>query len=232
VSLGHGLRKEHKLKVRQPLATAHIVSDDERILNFLRDQQHLIAEELNVKNVIFSHDESRFVNLKAKPNFRVLGKKVGKLMKAAQAAIDQFDQKQLTDLMNHQATTIRLEGEEVILTSEDVQVERIVRDGLAAANADLMTIVLETSLSEELLQEGLAREIINKVNTMRREAGFAVTDRVRMTLQTTDRVKACFKQYGDYICSEVLAIDVSFGSCEGSEWDLNGEPTIIALVKG
>ena len=231
VSLGHGLRKEHKLKVRQPLARAHVVSDDERILHFLQDQQHLIADELNVKEVVFSNNEKQFVSLKAKPNFRVLGKKVGKLMKVAQTAIDAFDVKQLSALMKGESVSIHLDGEEVILTPEDVQVERIVREGLAAANDGLMTIVLDTQLTEELLKEGLVREIVNKVNTMRREAGFDVTDRIKIKLQTTDRVKQCFEEYQDYIRNEVLAVEVSFGNSEGIEVDLNGEPAVIFLEK-
>lgn len=231
VSLGHALRKEHKLKVRQPLATAHIVSSDEKILNFLKDQQHLIADELNVKKVILSTDEKQFVSLKAKPNFRVLGKKVGKLMKAAQTIIDGFDQKQLVALMNGENVSIELGGDDIVLTPEDVQVERQVKEGLIASNAGTMTIVLDTQLSNELILEGLAREIVNKVNTMRRENDFEVTDRIKIKIQTTDKVKECFKQFGDYIKGEVLATEVLFEKCEGTEWDLNGESTVIAITR-
>ena len=86
-------------------------------------------------------------------------------------------------------------------------------------------------LDEALLIEGLAREIVNKINTMRREAGFDVTDRVSVRMQTPDRVRKCFDQYYDYISGEVLAVDVQFGECEGSEWDLNGEPAKINLTR-
>lgn len=230
-SLGHSLRKEHKLKVRQPLPAAHIASHDKQVLGFLRDQQHLIAEELNVKEVIFDIDEKEFVILKAKPNFRVLGKKVGKLMRSVQMQIDAFDHDQLTTLMEGGEVNLRVEGETVTLTSEDVQVERQVREGLIAANAGAITIGLDTKLSDDLLLEGLAREVINKVNTMRREAGFDVTDRIRIKFQTTERVRQCFEKYGQMIDNEVLAISVQFGPCEGTEWDLNGELTVIALEK-
>lgn len=229
VSLGHGLRKELKLKVRQPLAAAYIVSGDPRMLNFLRDQQHLIAEELNVKEVIFSDNERDFVSLKAKPNFRVLGKKVGKLMKAVQTAVDQFDQHQLEVLLEGKNIILSIEGQEIELTPEDVQVERQIQEGKVAANQDHITIALETELNEDLLLEGLAREIVNKINTMRRESNFAVTDRIKVTMQTTDRVKECFKFYKDYICNEILALDFQFGPVAGSEWDLNGEPAVISI---
>lgn len=231
VSLGHSLRKEHKLKVRQPLATAYIASADTHLLNFLQDQQHLIADELNVKNVEFSTDESRFVALKAKPNFRVLGKKVGKSMKAAQAVIDAFDQKQLEALLKGETVIIHLEGTEYLLTSEDVQVERLVHEGLIAANDGHLTIALDTALTEDLLLEGLAREIVNKINTMRREAGFAVTDRIHVRMQASDRVKTCFQRYHESISKEILAASVEFGPTEGTEWDLNGELTLLSVTK-
>lgn len=231
VSMGHGLRKEHKLKVRQPLGAAYLVSGDSRAIEFLKDQQHLIADELNVKQVHFGNDETEFVSLKAKPNFRILGKKVGKLMKAAQTAIDQFDQHQLATLLKGDPVKLNLEGEEILLTQEDVQVERVVHEGVIAANDGHMTIALDTHLTEELLIEGLAREIVNKINTMRRENGFAVSDRIRLQMQTTERVRTAFKQYNDYICNEVLATSVEFGHCTGTHWDLNGEPTVIAIEK-
>lgn len=231
VSLGHSMRKEHKLKVRQPLAKAFIASADPRILHFLQDQQHLIAEELNVKAVEFGTNESEYVALKAKPNFRVLGKKVGNLMRAVQLTIDKFDQNQLGILLEGKPLTITVEGESIVLTPEDVQVERHVHEGTIAANSGHITIALDTALNEELELEGLARELVNKINTMRREADFAVSDRIYITLQTTERVKRCFENYGDYIKGEVLATSVEFGPCDGTEWDLNGELTIIALRK-
>lgn len=231
VSLGHALRKEHKLKVRQPLQAAHLASSDEKVLLFLKDQQHLIADELNVKEVTFSNDEAKFVSLKAKPNFRLLGKKVGKLMNAAKTAIEQLSQKELLEILNGEMVVIHLDGQPIQLTSEDVQVERAVHEGLIAANQGLITIALDTQLSEPLLLEGLAREIVNKVNTMRRDAALAVTDRIKIQMQATDRVKTAFKLYEDYIRQEVLAVDVQLAPCQGTEWDLNGEPTVISIVK-
>ncbi len=232
VSLGHGLRKEHKLKVRQPLAAAHLVSADERMLSFLEDQQHLIAEELNVKKVTFGKDEKAFVSLKAKPNFRVLGKKVGKWMPAVQAAIQELSQEELLELLNQGVFSIHLEGQSLCLTSEDVQVDRVVHEGVLAANQGAITIALDTHLTEDLLLEGLAREIVNKVNTMRREANFAISDRILLKMETTERVKGSFERFKDYIFHEVLAVDVQFLPCpEGAEWDLNGEASRIVIEK-
>lgn len=228
-SLGHSLRKENKLKVRQPLAKAHIASGDQRVLHFLKDQRHLIADELNVKEVTFGEDETELVALKAKANFRILGKKVGKQMKAAQTAVENLDQHQLAKLLEGGTVDVQLEGNPFTLTAEDVLVERVVHEGMIAANTGHITIALETVLTDELLLEGLSREIVNKINTMRREADFAVTDRIKVRMQTTDRVKKCMEEYKDYINNEVLAVEVEYGSCDGTEWDLNGELTRIEL---
>ena len=230
VSLGHALRKEHKLKVRQPLAKAYLISANEEVLQALKAKQNLIADELNVKEVAFESNEKNFVSIIARPNFRVLGKKVGKLMNAAQAAILALPAVKLNALMKGESVEIAVENETVLLTPEDVGVERKVKEGLVAATAGEITIALDTALSEELLLEGLAREIVNKVNTMRRDAGFAVTDRIVIQLKATDRLKVAFELYRDYITHEVLATDVLFDCQQGTEWDLNGEMTTIALA--
>ena len=184
-----------------------------------------------MKRVEFSSDETDFVQLKAKPNFRVLGKKVGKLMRAAQVAIDAFDQTRLELLLNGNNVTLTLEGEEIIITPEDVEVDRIVHEGMVAANDGEITLALDTTLDEALLIEGIGREMVNKINTMRKEAGFEVSDRIRIKMQTTDRVKTCFELHGDYIQNEVLALSVKFQECGGEEWDINGEPTRIVIEK-
>jgi isoleucyl-tRNA synthetase len=229
VSLGHALRKEHKLKVRQPLLEAYLISANPNILNALKAKQHLIADELNVKKIALESNEAAFVSMIAKPNFRVLGKKVGKLMNAAQTVIQSLPQSQLMQLLKGGTVDITIENEKIQLTPEDVTVERKVKEGLVASTSNEITIALDTSLNEDLLLEGLAREIVNKVNTMRREEGFSVTDRIVIQLKTTERVKKAFELHRDDIMHEVLATQVNFDCVEGTEWDLNGEPTMIAL---
>lgn len=232
VSLGHALRKEKKLKVRQPLAAAFIASSDERILSFLSEQKHLIAEELNVHELFLSSEEERYVRFEVKPNFRLLGKKVGKKMKAVQNAIENFDREKKEKLLAGEAVDLVLEGEAIVITAEEVAIERKVKEGLVAANSGAITIALETALNEELQIEGLAREIVNKVNTMRRDAGLAVVDRIHLVIDTTERVQLCFEKHGDYIREEVLAKSVTFAECEGAAlWDLNGEAARIAITK-
>ena len=231
VGLGHTLRKEHKLKVRQPLPAVHIASADSQTLSFLRKQKHLIEEELNVKDVVLHEDESSFVTLKAKPNFRVLGKKVGKLMKATQQTIAQFGKEELHTLQAGNTLAIQVEDRNILLTPEDVEVTREVKEGQVAINSDALTLMLDTSLDETLIEEGLAREIVNKINTMRRDAQLEVTDRIHVTIESSEKVKKSYSEHAEYIKSEVLAIDFTFKACNGIDWDLNGEEAKIEVVR-
>ena len=229
VSLGHALRKEYKLKVRQPLAKAHLITSNPELLHALQQQSRWIAEELNVKEIELHSEEAKFVQWIAKPNFPVLGKKIGKLMPQAQKAILKLTRNEILSLTAGHPIQLELEGESISLELGDVQIERKVKEGLAAGNAGDLTVVLDTALNETLLEEGLARELVNKINTMRREMGLEVTDRIQIDLQTTDRVRDCFAKYEHYITQEVLAVSVDFRACDGMAWGPSGEETRIAV---
>ncbi|MCB1067893.1 MAG: isoleucine--tRNA ligase [Simkania sp.] len=231
VSMGHALRKEHKLKVRQPLGKAHLVSADEETLRLLQGQQQLVMEELNVKGIQFHSKETEFVSLSIKPNFRTLGKRLGPLMKLMTGVVDSFDDAQVKTLLGGGQIAVHLEGESVTLTSDDVLIERQVKEGMVAATKEDVTIALDTSLTPELLEEGLMREIVNKLNTQRRSEGLEVTDRIRIRIDSTPKVKSCFEKFSEIISHEVLASQVLFEKTEGTEWDLNGEKAIIHIEK-
>jgi len=227
VSMGHALRKEHKLKVRQPLPKVHLISSDPRVIKLLKGQENLILDELNVKAVEYHSDEKGFVEVSIKPNFKTLGRRAGPLMKKVQQAILSLEPSAL-DEGNYE---LDLDGEKFSITSEDVLVDRRVKEGSVAATEGAMTIALDTTLDEALKLEGLAREIVNKVNTQRRNMRFEVTDRVKMVIDTTPHVRECFDEYREYITHEVLASEVKFEATEGEEWDLNGERAVISLEK-
>ncbi len=231
VSLGHKLRKEHKLKVRQPLSKAHLITSNAELLASLKKQVQLICDELNVKSIELHSDESQFVQWIAKPNFPVLGKKIGKLIPQAQKVIQGFTRAQIQSLANGHNMRVDIGGEEVELEPADVQIERKVKEGLAAGNEGELTVALDTALNEELLSEGLARELVNKINTMRREMDFEVTDRIRIAIQTTPRVVESLQTHRAYVAGEVLAVAIEVGPCEGTSWDLNGEETCISIHK-
>ncbi len=210
VSLGHALRKEHRLKVRQPLSKLHLAVASALEEAFLKDQAHLIKDELNVKEVIFHEDENELVTLKVIPNFRVLGKKVGPLMKKVQVEISKIKDEALQDLLEGKLISIEVDGQEIELCKEDIQLQREVKEGRVASNMGSITLALETELNEKLIQEGHARELVNKIQTMRRDAKFEKTDRIQIKLETTVVIKESFEAFNSYIEQEVLATKVEF----------------------
>lgn len=232
VSLGHALRKEHKLKVRQPLAAAHLICADDKILSFMREQEHLITEELNVKKLIFHQESHEFVKFSIKPNFRILGKKIGAHMKEAQLLIQNLTQNEINHLLDQKELPVVLGGDHFLLNPEDVEITRQVHEGWIAMNAGSITIALDTELNEELILEGIARELVNKINSMRRNANMQVTDRIKVYLGASEKVKKALDLYGAYVKEEVLAPQIIFSfKSESSQWDINGEPTAIFIEK-
>ena len=231
VSLGHAIRKEHKLKVRQPLSKAHLVSSDPVAIKAMQAQKALICDELNVKDLEFHTDETAFVSFVPKANFRNLGKKVGKLMPLVKKAIENLSTDQLKKIQNHEEIELAVDSQTIVLTSDDIEIDRQVKENLPCASLGKITVALETQLTDELAKEGLAREIVNKLNTMRRDEGFEVTDRIRVSIETTQSVKDCFDHYSDYITSETLITKIVFETTQGTKWDLNGEAATIAITK-
>ncbi len=232
VNSGHALRKEHQIKVRQPLKKAHIISSNTVLLEGLKRHEHLIRDELNVKELEFHEEESHFVKLKPKPNFRVLGKKVGKFMNQVKEKIDGLDQKILKKIFNKEPIEIEIEGEKISLEEEDVLVERQVLEGLVAACVGSITIALDTLITHELKQEGIAREIINKINTLRKQEGFEVTDRIDIKIDAPKEVEEAFLLFKDYISGEILAKEVLFCPVlEGKEIDINESIAKLLITK-
>lgn len=231
VNLGHSLRKEHKIKTRQPLKKALIISADRSLQSILEKHAYLICDELNVHNIEFIEDETDYVEVFVKPNYRVLGRKLGPLMKEAKKAIELLSADQIQVLYEGGSITLQIQGQSIALSSEEVEVTRSVKNGLVATCEGTITFALDTALDDQLICEGYAREIINKVNTMRRNEGFAVTDRILVKIDTTPKIQEAFHQHDKMIYAEILAEDVQFGSCSGTEWDLNGELAIIHIER-
>lgn len=228
VSLGHKLRKENKLKVRQPLPKAYLVSSNKKLLEALKLKEEIIADELNVKTVEFSENEKQFVWYSIKPNFRVLGKKVGSDLPKVQKVLSGLSEETIKLLM-HQATYIEVDGKSYLIEPEEVSVSRETRSDIVADTHGEITIVLDTVLNADLIQEGLAREIVNKINTMRKEMGFEITDRIQVTLDASLEVIEAYKKHKAYIDHETLIKLITFEKNEGTEWDLNGHKAVVLL---
>lgn len=231
-SLGHSVRKEHKLKVRQPLQAAYIITKNEALLRYLRAGAKLLQEELNVREVHFSDNEEEVISYLLKPNFRVLGKKVGKRMKEVQVAIAKLPQASVALLQHGGFLELQLDDDTITLSPEDVTIERIIKEGCVAQNEGEITIALDTHINQELLEEGILREVINKINTMRREMGLHVSDRIEIVLTPTELLQTVVDKGRSLIMSEVLATKLCFDTAvRGQEWDINGEKTTINLSK-
>lgn len=228
-SMGHSLRKDHKLKVRQPLRRLRVAVANPQVRSFFEQQSQLILEELNIKQLDLLDDDVQFVDISVKPNFPVLGKKVGKLMREVQKEVALLEADQLIDAMEGNRVSIFVKDEEMFLDPEDLIIKKEVKEGLAASTFGQVTLVLDVFLDDDLLCEGMARELINKIQRLRKECGFQVTDRIDVTIDATSLVKDAFYSFRDLIESEVLANSVSFSALEGEEIDLNGESAIICL---
>ena len=214
VELGRRLRADNDLKVRQPLSVLKVAGGD------VKGLESLIEDELNVKAVQFVADETELCDVSYKANFKTLGKKCGPKMKAVAAAIAAM--KAFTG-----AATI----EGVELTAEDVLVTRTPKAGLVVASDGPVVVGLETALTPELVAEGLAREFVSHVQAMRKEADFEVTQRIRVTVEADDELKAAIEAHRAYATAETLATALDFAACgDAPAVDLNGHAAKIRVV--
>jgi isoleucyl-tRNA synthetase len=221
VELGRRLRADNDLKVRQPLSALKLAGGD------VKGLEALIEDELNVKSVVFIADETELCNVSFKANFKTLGKKCGPKMKAVAAAIANMGN---GELGTGNGWTKEIEGIEI--TSDDVLVTRSPKEGLVVASEGAVVVGLETSLTPELVAEGLAREFVSHVQSMRKEADFEVVQRITVTVKADDELKDALEKHAQYVKNEILATSLLWSEdIDAQECDLNGHATIIKLEK-
>ncbi len=231
VVMGRQLRKDNDAKVRQPLRRLDVVSRDSDLLNQVDELKEIIQEELNVREVVFGEDESGFATLKAKANFKALGPRFGKQMKEIAGAISSLSNEKMKKLAAGEAVSIDLGGAAVELTSDDVFVEHTPKEGLAVQSHGALVVALDLELDDDLLREGLARELIKEVQNLRKTSGLDVTDRIQLTVSSDEAVRSALAAYDEYIQNEVLAVSVAAADAAGETVDLNGHKAVISLVK-
>jgi len=230
-----GLRKKNKLKVRQPLQKIMVPILDEKFERQLEAVKGLILSETNVKNFEYLKEDSGVLVKKVKANFKLLGKKFGKQMKPVAAAIAQFDQAQIAAIEKDGKITLDVDGgaevllEEVEITTQDIP-------GLLVANEGKYTVALDINLTDELKQEGIARELVNRIQNLRKEKEFDLTDNILLTIKKTDEINKAVENHKKYICSETLATELLLVEKMINEDNLEVEldeniSTIIAIVK-
>jgi isoleucyl-tRNA synthetase len=208
VSLGRFLRAQHSLRVRQPLSKVCVVVADSEIRELLHGTSDIIAEELNVKQVEISSDESELVARTIKADFKKLGSRLGKNMKEVAGLIANLDENSALNIINGETVKFNISsGEEIEINLDDVIIQREEREGLCVANQDDITIALDTVLTEELKQEGFAREFVSRIQNLRKDTGLEVADRINISYHISDtKMALAISVSKDYICNETLAV--------------------------
>ena len=230
VALGRAARNSGSVKNRQPLSEMLVASN--RPLSIEGELMAVALDELNVKKMTFVTDGASLVRYELKPQLRTLGPKYGKKLKAITAFLADCDGAEVVSAVRTNGSyTVELEGEQIVLLEEDLQIFTQSAAGYATAVGGGITVALNTQLSEELLDEGTERELVSKIQTMRKEAGFEVTDRIAVYFTAAGRAEKMLKKGG--IAADVLAVSIAEGSAEGFSrtLDVNGDSVTLTLVK-
>ena len=228
VNLGRTLRKRNDLRVRQPLARVTIVTRDPELRMAIETHTALIAEELNVRTVRVHDDEAELVELTAKAYFKRLGPRFGKDTKAIAAMIADLDHDAVADLLDSGEITIADE----VLSAADVVIVRNPREGTVVATEDSITVALDTQLTNDLLIEGVARELVNRIQMLRRSEGFEVADRIQLRWMSDDAsIIDAFSVHGRFIAGEVLAVAIEEDdSLTSGPITIDGSDVVVSIV--
>ena len=232
VVLGRSLRSKHDLKVRQPLRSLYLLPPDEHSRYELGQMVDLLADELNIKEVFLVEDETDLSEVSYRPNFRVLGPRFGKQMKEVGQRIGELTQQE-TELLKA-GDKIAVAGGEIGI--EDVEVQRREKEGVVVAIDNNLGVGLDVQLDDELVAEGVAREIVNRVQNMRKDAGLEVSDRIRIGVQGEAGLLEAIGQHREYIAAETLALELSAGALPDSvvlqqELQVNDYACTIAIAR-
>ena len=222
VVLGRACRNTANIKNRQPIGTMFI-KDSEELPEMYAD---LVKDELNVKKIVFTRDASGFTTYRFKPQLRTVGPKYGKLVPKIGEYLSAADGNELMERFNRDGkVTFSIEGSDVTLELSDVLVETVQKEGFVSETEREITVVLDTNLTEELIEEGFVREIISKLQTMRKEAGFEVQDRITVYYGDNTRISGIIERNKELISEEVLADSMHPSTGEGysKDWSINGE---------
>jgi isoleucyl-tRNA synthetase len=203
-----GLRRKEKIKVRQPLARIIVPVLSERFRKQFEAIENIVLSEVNVKAVEYLTDASGIIKKKIKPNFKTLGPKYSKLMKQIAAMVTAMDQVQIATFEREGSFDTLIEGEPVRLVTEDVEIVTEDIPGWQVASEGNLTVALDIHVSPELKLEGIARELINRIQNLRKDSGFEVTDKIELTIGNRPELAEALEKYGDYICTQTLAVQL------------------------
>ncbi len=205
VSMGRALRVMHGLKIRQPLKAIHLVTRDEGERAILREMADIIQEELNVKEVVFRENEEDLVEYSAKANYKLLGKKLGPNMKAAAARIRQLSMGEIQSLMDGAVLSLDTEFGTLELDLDSIIVRRTEKENLRVLNEKSLTVALDPEITDELMREGIVRDIVRSIQNLRKEKGLEVTDRINLAVYGDEQIRRAVEEFSDYMAQETLA---------------------------
>ena len=230
VVLGRACRNTANIKNRQPIGTMYVKAE-KKMSEFYTD---IIADELNVKEVKFADDVESFISYRFKPQLRTVGPKYGKLLGGIRQALTDINgTAAMNELRTNGVLKLDINGNDVELTEEDLLIETAQTEGYVSESDGETSVVLDTNLTPELIEEGFVREIISKIQTMRKEAGFEVMDKIVVYAHGNDKIQDVMKAHEDEIKSEVLADEMVLGETDGyvKEWNINKEAVTMGVKK-
>ena len=230
VVMGRACRNEAAIKNRQPISRMYIKAD----FTLSEFYQEIIEDELNVKEVVFTDDVRDFTSYTFKPQLRTVGPKYGKQLGGIQKHLAALDGNAAMDeLKADGALKFDVDGVPVELTKDDLLIDMAQKEGYVSQEDNKMTVVLDTNLTPELVEEGFVYEIISKIQTMRKESGFEVTDHIRVSINGNDRLSEIARKNKDAISGKVLADELTSGAeyAVSKEWNINGENAVIAVER-
>lgn len=226
ILLGRQKRNQVKIKVKTPLRRLTIIHKDKALLDEIAKLENYIKSELNVETVEYDQDEGKFISLYAKANFRVLGKRLGKEMGRFGGLIKKLTNEQLVEF--DLTGTLELEGQ--TFNKEEIEVLREAKEGRDALSNSLITIEMDCALDQTLINKGLAREVVNRIQKTRKDSNFKINDRISVVYEASDDLAAAIADNTDYICKETLANGLSQGQPAGeAEFEIDGQSLKIAL---
>jgi isoleucyl-tRNA synthetase len=230
VVMGRACRNNANIKNRQPIGQMYVKAEF-ALSEFYVD---IIADELNVKNVSFTDDVRDFTSYTFKPQLKTVGPKYGKFLGGIKQYLAQVDGNEAMDTLNaNGCITFDVNGTSVVLSKDDLLIDMAQKEGYVSQADNNLTVVLDTNLTEELIEEGFVREVISKIQTMRKEADFEVTDKIVIYVSGNEKVSDIVKANADSIMSDVMALDIKVGELAGysKEWNINGETVNIGVEK-
>ena len=228
ISLGRNAREDVKIKVRQPISEVIIDGKNEKLIH---DLVPLIEEELNVKKVTFVSDLSNYMNFEVKPNFKVCGKLLGSNIKVFQEKLTNLTDDEINSLENGKNITIEINSEELVVTPDMVELRVSSKDGFNASHEGNLFIILNTKLDDKLIEEGIARELVSKVQNLRKESNFNIIDRINLYYQSDELVEQSINDFEEFIKKETLAISIEKSENVDKELDLNGHNIKIKIER-